>query len=259
MNPCGEIHNWRVSEDPTGGTPGRVNSVFQENPDRKGPGIDKVVATAKDTLKVLFSERLHPGLSADPIIEIDNGMEYTNYHYNPLQYNILDIALSTILEPGRDYRITINGVKDCVKNPIVHEGNYFIFQLPDYPDSGDLFINEIMFNPKPLGVDWVEIINISDKFLFLNGIGIGTVEDHGNRTHRVQSGFSVIRPGDYAVLTLNSERVIADFPVSEAEKIIELQGFPILPDQAGDLFLTNRDNILLDYMEYQSSFHHPLT
>ena len=38
-NPCGYSGNWCESKDPSGGTPGYINSVHAENPDIGKTGI----------------------------------------------------------------------------------------------------------------------------------------------------------------------------------------------------------------------------
>ena len=39
---CGGGHNWKTSKDPDGGTPGRINSIYQLNPDTLNPDVLRV-------------------------------------------------------------------------------------------------------------------------------------------------------------------------------------------------------------------------
>ena len=57
-NPCGDEHNWTASDDPSGGTPGRQNSVDANQPDVTGPRLLGVVATNPGEFVMTFDERL---------------------------------------------------------------------------------------------------------------------------------------------------------------------------------------------------------
>ena len=64
------------------------------------------------------------------------------------------------------YTLTILGLKDCAGNTI--ETNSTIkFGLPQQVEIGDLIINEVLFNPRTNGFDFVEIYNKSEYSLLV--------------------------------------------------------------------------------------------
>jgi len=55
-NYSGDASNWKASDNPTGGTPGYINSVNAVNPDHNMPQLNKVIILNEDSLELFFSE-----------------------------------------------------------------------------------------------------------------------------------------------------------------------------------------------------------
>ena len=63
INPSGFClgeENWRASLDPSGGTPGKQNSVFEDIPDLSPPELLSVTALSEQEILLVFSELLAP-------------------------------------------------------------------------------------------------------------------------------------------------------------------------------------------------------
>jgi hypothetical protein len=61
LNFCGENDNWTVSIDPSGGTPGKENSVNASNPDNTAPELIAVKIIASNYLLLEFDENISEG------------------------------------------------------------------------------------------------------------------------------------------------------------------------------------------------------
>ncbi len=57
-NICGAEENWAASEDLSGGTPGKQNSVSASKPDLTGPQLISVTPQSSNNLKLTFNEKL---------------------------------------------------------------------------------------------------------------------------------------------------------------------------------------------------------
>ncbi|HKK10956.1 MAG TPA: lamin tail domain-containing protein, partial [Bacteroidales bacterium] len=57
-NPCGAITNFSASVDQDGGTPGMINSVFDENPDVENPLLSHAKFVSDSILSLRFSESM---------------------------------------------------------------------------------------------------------------------------------------------------------------------------------------------------------
>ena len=67
---------------------------------------------------------------------------------------------------GTVYKITLNNVSDCSSNTI-GALNSTQFGIPQNLVTNDLVINEILFNPKTGGYDFIELYNRSNKIIDL--------------------------------------------------------------------------------------------
>ncbi|NPA67748.1 MAG: hypothetical protein GXO50_03970 [Chlorobi bacterium] len=77
-NFCGGEDNWIATEDYTGGTPGRQNSVYANNPDNTSPSVTSIVYVSSKELQINFSEKVK-------IEEAENVSYYTlNFSINPV-------------------------------------------------------------------------------------------------------------------------------------------------------------------------------
>ncbi len=258
-NPCGEAGNWRASSHPLGGTPAEKNGVSDDNPDKRRPEIDRVIAGEPDMIKVFFSEKLHPCSAADIHIGLTGGIGVKDLFFNPFRYDELTIIPDRKLVAHQPYEIAISDVKDCVGNRILPDANSLPFQLPSEADSGDIVINEIMFNPRPGGVDWVEIYNRSSKFLQFSGYKLGNRNDIGQITmYTISQDLILLNPHSWTVITRDADKLIADFPQSDRKKIIGIQKMPALPDQFGNIMLLDSESNVFDEVSYSSSYHNPV-
>lgn len=157
------------------------------------------------------------------------------------------------------YTIEISGARDCVDNFMKPEHSYTAVHIPAEPGPGDIIINEIMFNPRPGGVDWIELYNLSGRHLdlvncFLSS-GKGLYEDN---IFPLTPGHFIQDPTSYLVLTTDTRRLISHFPSAKPEKILEVPELPAMPDQEGQLTIWTAKSQQLDEVIYTDDQHSPL-
>ncbi|HEY5826377.1 MAG TPA: lamin tail domain-containing protein, partial [Cyclobacteriaceae bacterium] len=173
-NSCGEGSNWISAEGETGGTPGKQNSVFANKPDLSGPKLITAIARP-DQVLLTFNEKLEKNIlllsfRLSPEVSISNAV------FTDLSLRQIQLVLNSTLATRTAYEVTID-LRDCSGNTIQEDFNHITFALPEPPDSLDILINEILFNPKPTGVDFVEIYNHSPKFINLKNYKLANFEE----------------------------------------------------------------------------------
>ncbi len=258
-NPCGDRKNWGVTENENGGTPGKINSIRAPNPDLAGPEIESAYTPDDRSLWIRMNERLHPGSIETIFLHFDPSSDFEFNFSDPLLHQKLEVKLSQELITKQRYIIEITGIRDCVGNKINKAHNRSFFYLPEEADSGDLAISEILFNPEPGGVDWIEIYNLSEKYIDPNKLTLG--RKRNNEIITSGSGILLHRlifPRQYYVFTSSTDKLMADFPFSNREQIYEVKKIPEMPDQAGNLILMDTGSLIFDYIEYSSNMHHPM-
>ena len=170
-NPCSGSSNWKASIDARGGTPGIKNSVDGSNKDQTPPILNRAFATDSVTVILNFDEPLDSlsgATAANYQLSDGIGSPVSVISISPL-FNSVQLKLSSALQRNKVYSITANNVTDCAGNAI---GAFKTAKLglSSTADSLDIIINEILFNPKTDGTDYVEIYNRSSKIINLSGL-----------------------------------------------------------------------------------------
>ncbi len=226
-DPCTDISDWTASNDPSGGTPGMINSVFDLTPDVTIPQITQIIATDPNLVEVYFNEGMdatslvNATISTNPVLTVQNQSVVGDF---PTQ---LSIVFNENLVGSQNYTIELQNVADCWLNSTTLNGT---FALAELADVGDVIINEIMFDPLTGGSDWVELYNKSDKLIDLFEWEIGDYDDGMIDNIEVVPTHYLLAPDDYVVLTENESQIIQNYPSAVADKFIEMD----LPSYTND-------------------------
>lgn len=255
-NICAEGENWTASEDPAGGTPGKVNSVSAEKPDLTPPEIISVVAISADTIVVSFNEKMSreiPPLNAivvNPVVNIERII------FPDQTLRSYAIVLSTPLENRVRYSIVMNNISDCAGNTYRQEEPFF-FALPEKSRASDIIVNEILFNPRPTGVDFVELFNRSEKYINLKNLQVANqVNDTIVNRKKISEGDFVFEPGDYLVLTSDPNLLKGEYLQSVEDKLKKTV-LPTLSDDEGSIVILDEQDQAIDIFSYSDDQHSP--
>jgi hypothetical protein len=256
-NPCGEEENWAASENENGGTPGITNSINANKPDLTEPKLTHVNLISKTQLLLSFSEKLEIPISASVTFSISHNIEVVNYYFESISQRSIILQLTPSIVSKQLYTISIENLFDCSGNNINSEFNTATFALTEIPETGDLLINEILFNPRPNGVDFVELYNLSDKYINLKDLKIGNVKGELIENTKVISASDyIIAPSDYVVLTSDPVILKSNYPQGKDEKFLSTS-LPSFPDDEGSVALVDNSGSLIDYLLYDKDFHSP--
>lgn len=258
-NFCGEADNWKASESTQGGTPGTENSVKADNPDQNAPELERVELIDPNHLKIIFTERFDKNLLVNTDFEVDNSIG------NPSGIITYEDALySCILEFNESfmeqtiYTLTINsGISDCAGNNLPQ--TYEIrFAIPAKAETGDIVINEVLFNPYPNCVDFLELYNRSNKIIDLKTLLLTKRDENENLESRIEIDDSyLLFPGEYVVITSDKENIKQNY-IAENERAFAENDLPSMPDDEGNVVLLNQNLDVIDEMSYSDDMHYAL-
>lgn len=259
--PCSQASNWKASVDPNGGTPGTQNSVYDITPDISAPSISSTVVTSSNHVEVIFNKTVDSiSLVNASISTIPNLTEVTRSIQSAFT-NSFVVEFSEQIASSQIYSISINGVEDCwgnIGNPTAN------FVLPAVADSGDVVINEVLFDQYTGGSDWVELFNNSDKLIDLKGWKIARFNNGAVVDYKTITTNYLLKSKDYVVIGADSGFVINNYPATVLGKFYQL-ALPTLSNDTGSVIVTypkpvfmDTINAVMDQLIYSSKWHFKL-
>ena len=160
------------------------------------------------------------------------------------------------IQPGIVYSIVVENLYDCAGNPIQKEDVAPEFGMPEDADSLDVLVNEILFNPRPTGIDFVEIINDSEKFINLKNWSLASLEDGvlKNKTTLSLDNF-LLKPGGILAVTENPNILAGEYLTSQEQHFLKVNDLPAFNDDLGSVALLDATGKVIDYFAYTKEMH----
>lgn len=251
-NPCLGISNWRASIADAQGTPGIENSVKEENIDQNGPKLEKAFAPNPTEVLAYFNEVIditqirRNQFSISPNIRIEN--------VEMLDLSSIKLSLAEELKVKVRYSLNANNLTDCVGNIVNSDANQVNFALAEPAKQGDVVLNEVLYDQKSGGADFIELLNISDKYINLSG---WTIEGNSQQNVILEDENIIIAPSQYLALTNDKTSIIKDYPTSHDEDDILEVNLPTLTNAEGIVRVVSANQELEEYFEYSDDLHLP--
>ncbi len=248
--PCAFNNNWASSHSMIGGTPGERNSIW--DPDKIIPLDIQLIPENSGSLLLQLDKTILPP-------RVDDFLLSTKAHVVSIDLtNLASGAINLTVDPplsaSVQHVLTVNNLQLCSGIPI--ESQDFTFVVPSAAESGDLIINEILYDPDVGGEDYVEIFNMSDKTIEVSELWIS----NGKGQNRpIDTKFS-LGPGTYMVLTKDPADIVQRFNVPNPQWLVKTD-LPALVNGEGDVIIYRLDGnniILLDSVHYSDEFHSSL-
>lgn len=255
---CSNDSNWKASINSDGGTPGTINSIYSNAPDTDAPKFAKVIAKDDSTIHVFFNEPIDSSKgSNNSNYVIDNGIgNPVSAIQDTSDFSLFILNISKKLVRSQVYTLTVNNISDCEGN-IINSNTRFA--LSDTIDSLEIIINEVLFNPKSGGVDFVEIYNRSNKVFNLQELRLANINDDTIASIKtITENDYLIFPNEYIVLTTNSDIVKLYYYVPNPDKFIKLTSLPTYSDDEGTVVLTKDNKFVVDKFHYDENMHFAL-
>jgi hypothetical protein len=252
-NICADKSNWVAAESDAGGSPGKQNSVLANKPDNRGPEIVSVVPITATTLVIAFNEKLESTIPPPDAFTIDPPLPVDAVQFADASLTAIQLSLAAPILPSKRYTITISEVYDCPGNEIQEDLSRTDFVLAEKAIPGDIVVNEILFNPRPTGVDFVEVYNHSDKTIDLKNWSLRNFTGTGNSTV-VSPEHLLIDSKEYKVLT-EDKNVLKGEYLSGIELNFSETSLPPLNDDHGSVSIIDDRGMVIDSMQYSDKMH----
>lgn len=257
-NPCNGKENWRASSDASGGTPGRKNSVVANNPDTVKPNLIRAALQDENTLLLYFSEPVNNGIAANAFnYVISNGVGAPALAFPvPFAYNTVQLEFLTSFSKGVIYTVKVNNLSDCSGNILLVDTA--LFAIADTALAGDVVINEILFNPRTAGYDFVELYNRSNKVIDLRQLIIQEKQfdapDIVLETASCSNESYLLFPQQYVVLTESADNIRLEYFCNNPSAIVEMD-LPNYDDNESICILKSATGETIDSLAYLNDWH----
>ena len=260
-NPCSGFTNWKASVDLKGGTPAKKNSVNAVNADATAPQLLRAYATDSVNISLVFDEpldSLKAAIAGNYSISDGIGAPQSAITVSPV-FDQVTLKLSTALVRNKVYTITVSNVTDC-KGNIVGTKNKARLGLSSAADSFDIVVNEILFNPKSNGTDYVEIYNRSNKIIDLKQIYTANRNTAGviSNIKQLSADNYLLFPQDFMVITEDAAIVKRDFITQNMDAFVTVASMPSFNDDEGDVIILNAQGNIIDELKYNEKWHFKL-
>ncbi|WP_336514986.1 lamin tail domain-containing protein [Pollutibacter soli] len=259
--PCSGWKNWRFSVSPVGGTPGKKNAITSSFIDEVPLSIISSFATDSLHIVVVFNKSVDSAMITleNDVFTIDNGIgQPQQITVQPPLFNTAVLLLSEPLMPDHVFTLSASSIPDCYgsRNNLTLEIKTG-FAGKSYEG---LIINEILFNPRPSGIDFVEIYNAGNSIIDLNNLLAAGRNNTGEITGMVSlsNQHQLIFPGDYYLVSEDFMIVSKEYEIRKNVAFLNVDNLPSWPDDKGSVILLNNSGDVIDEFSYSEKMHYPL-
>lgn len=254
-NPCGDYLNWTYSLDWSGGTPGRHNSVFGSQPDNNQPKV-LFAGLSRNEVRLRFSEDIQNRISIPDSFILQSSELFPMHVSWPTRDELL-LEYEYNFEQGWEGYLMLPRLYDCIGFTLDSQKVYLV--KPSRPKTGDVLINEILFNPMEGSEEFIELYHNGKFTLDLNDLQLASKEDdQWKNAYPLVGNSTLLFPGEYTVLCKSAEPILYIYPHADSTRFVEVPHWPSLPNDEGRIFLVGRALNIIDEVEYKSTDHFDL-
>lgn len=255
--PCVEKENWTSSPSEIGGTPGGANASTATNPDVTPPLLLFFDAETPAQITFNFNEKL------DTVVAKQKQQYVFSTGESIKEIRISDNGKDVLLELNEEIPenvlidVSIKNLTDCSGN-VADDINISIGNLPP-SDSGVVVLNEVLFNPKLGGGDYIELYNRSENAVSLKNWSFATFNSDNEIVAEQITEFNLlIEPFGYLVFTENVAFLSEFYPDYKKDKTVLVNKLPSLRNTDGTILLLNELGRVFDRFDYNEDLHHPI-
>ena len=257
---CPDFQNWNSSNDSTGGTPGKRNSVYQQNSSSDALKLIEIEFLDSISIVLSFNRSIDSVKASIPVnFQLNNGVG--NPEYAIPQAPNFDKVLLKYTEPltrGQTYRITASNIGDCNNILITAAFNSAEFELTPKIEKNDVILSEILFNPRPGGSDFVEIYNNTSHSIDLKDLTIARINlDTVNSVRQISKKQFILESGNYLALSSNPDNIKQEYLVKNQSALYKINSLPVFNDDSGIAVLISSGK-LIDQLSYDEKMHFAL-
>jgi hypothetical protein len=258
--PCLGAINWQASIDIVGGTPGRHNSVKGPLPkDTVGPILLGFNMDNDSMISFVFNEPVDSISLLSTRFMMDGQTVSVRLKRIQSEGNVVLWVLPFLPQKTKLYKLSFSGVGDCSGNK--QKDTELELQWPSESHKGDMLLNEILFNPRSGGHDFIEIYNCSELAFDLSKHFLADIDAGGllKGVYKMSKDGQIVKPSQYVLLTEDTSRICMEYLCKNKDMLkVQMDKLPAMPDEEGTIILLNSHDTYIDSLHYFDKWHFPL-
>lgn len=257
-NPCQEQNNWRASQRAEGGSPG------QKNQPTTGPiePAKPYFAFVKDAwnLHLVFNRALDStAIEKGQWISASPSISWQSIRTLPPLYTEVILTLSKPLVADSIIELNLKELTNCTGNK--ETGSWIVKTGLAAPATrGSVILNEILFNPRPSGEEFIECVNNGKKIIAVSDLRIGLRNSGGQLGSSYKLAYYplALLPGQHIAFSKDPHALSREYLVPPTALLQKINPFVTLPNEEGRIVLLNTQGEVLDELHYDESWHFEL-
>jgi hypothetical protein len=253
---CNDPGNWKPSEDITGGTPARANSVDGVFTDSSRPLALNAYSISDTEIVVRFTEPVEPLLIAQFHCNELGPVIHADYHIG--RKDMITVSFSSQMMPSQTYEMVILNFKDCTGN--ITLSDTVNLGLPSHHPSNRVRINEILYDPSDGCPEFIEVINVSDSIIDLADYEICKLnpsDGYIESVHKITEEPYLLFIGREVYLSEDPDGVADCYISDHPHGALHADDLPSLLNSGGRLGVMYLGEVI-DDIQYNDDMHHPL-
>ena len=218
------------------------------------PSLTNAVVFAPDTLELTFNEGMDSLSLAMMNFLVNPNLNVVERLIDAVYPQKIRLRFDVPIEAGVIYSYALDNFQDCSGNPSNGSGTFI---LPEQADGSELIINEILHDVYTGGSDFIELYNVSNKYIDLFGWELANYDDGQEGNNKVINYNYVIPPNDYVVITKDTLFQQQTYPFSVQGRFIQLESLPSYNNDSSTVFLLFNDSVV-DKVSYTEEWHFSL-
>ena len=259
--PCLNMINWSASKSLLGGTPGEANAVMGTL-SYTTTFVKEIHSITPTSCQLIFSQALDSLTVTEPtnyqFTNRSNSISHIDYSNN--SEPIVEISFNEHLEFGKQYTMQLTeNIKDCAGFSIQEEA--IDIGLAQTIDSGDVLINEVLFESSVQIPEFIELINNSEKVIELGNLSICSFDSYFDTIKVLKPIIehnTLIFPDELYVITENRKLLIDTYSLEDSKKVIEPNSWLSLSNDGGIIGITSADKQIIEKVVFSNEMHFPL-
>ncbi len=208
-------------------------------------------------VRITFNEPVDPASihSGNFKLTDENGLNIPVIQVTQNADRSIDINFGKV--EGMELNLIVSGISSRSGKTMTPETRTFSYSFS--PEVGSILINEILFNPFSGGVDFVELVNVSESTIPVHRLLLAARNDTMalKQIYPVSSNKRYLKSGGFLVCTKDPAIVQSQYISCNPEAFCQMKSFPSYPDDAGTVVLLNDSMEVLDEFHYSAKMHSP--